>query len=131
MSNFDILYYVKKLGISHFRGVFMRNKLPRSGPWENESAILNLDSSEGLGSHWTAFLKRGSKVIYYNSFGVPPPIEVQEYFINSVIFYNCEQDQQMDEVICGHLCLKFLANYETTEIAKKRRKTSNFTPIST
>ena len=88
----------------------MRDNLPKSGPHENECAIVNLDSlkGEGLGTHWVSYRKVGSIVHYYDSFGVSPPAELERYFINSVIFFNCEQEQKFDQVICGHLCLKFL-----------------------
>jgi len=32
LSNFDILTYAKKLHIPYFRGVFMRDTLPKKGP---------------------------------------------------------------------------------------------------
>jgi hypothetical protein len=90
----------------------MRDKLPRK-PLKNESAVINLDSSTGIGTHWVCYIKIGAQIQYYDSFGVPPPIEVQTYFkgINNVICFNYEQDQKIDQVICGHLCLKFLAKY--------------------
>lgn len=89
----------------------MRDQMPKMRPKENESAIINLDSSKGRGTHWVCYMKLGSTVQYYDSFGVPPPLEIQRYFINSRIIFNYEQDQKTDEVICGHLCLKFLAKY--------------------
>jgi len=111
LSNFDILTYAKKLHIPYFRGVFMRDTLPKKGPFENESGVLNLDSSKGPGTHWTCYMKIGSNVEYYDSFGTPPPEEIQKYFIHNQIIFNYEQNQEINEVICGHLCLKFLTTY--------------------
>lgn len=110
LSNLDLLAYAKELGITNFRGVFMRDNLPKSGPRKNECGIVNLDSSKGSGTHWVAYrVENSSRLVrYYDSFGLPPPIELQQYFINSVLVFSCEQQQQVQEVTCGHLCLKFL-----------------------
>ena len=101
----DLISYAKKLRIANFRGVFMRDTLPKSGPLEHESGIVNLDSSKGRGTHWISYMKVGSIVQYYDSFGVPPPVEILKYFIHNVILFNSEQEQKFDQVICGHLCL--------------------------
>lgn len=96
----------------------MRDTLPRSGPWLNESAIVNLDDNAGRGTHWVAYKKRGSSVIYFDSFGdLAPPEELVQYFHKGVgvkytkkILYNYERKQKFDTVLCGHWCLQFLLN---------------------
>lgn len=94
----------------------MRNDLPSSGPRHRERAIVNLDSNKGVGTHWIAYRKFGSLTHYYDSFGsLPPPDEVARYLYSgstptSSILYNYSREQSFDSVICGHLCLKFLAN---------------------
>ena len=42
------------LKIPHFIGVFSRDKLP-STPKHKESAVVNLDSDRGTGTHWVAY----------------------------------------------------------------------------
>lgn len=87
----------------------MRDQLSRMTPRQNECCILNLDSSQGSGTHWVAFVKRGQHALYYNSFGdIPPPREVTRYLRGNSIEYNYDAQQSFDTVICGHLCLKFL-----------------------
>lgn len=107
MTNHDLLKYTYK--IPNFRGIYMRNKLPKR-PLKNESAIINLDNFDGSGTHWVAFRKNGNSVLYYDSFGkLPPPLELIKYFGNNVkIKYNYNTDQSYDSFKCGHLCLKFL-----------------------
>lgn len=102
------------MAVPYFRGVFMRNNLPNSGPHYNESAIVNLDGIDGPGTHWVAYKKRGSLVTYFDSFGdLPPPIDLIRYFTDlnasNVIYYNYERQQNFNTVWCGHLCLKFLS----------------------
>lgn len=87
----------------------MRNSLPAKTQ-AFECAVVNLDKDSGPGTHWVAYIKRGNFVNYYDSFGVDPPSELIKYFgKKAVISYNYEQDQEFDQVICGHLCLLFLA----------------------
>lgn len=87
----------------------MKNSLPKK-PRINESAIVNLDNSNGEGTHWVCYRKVNNEVNYYDSFGnLRPPIELARYFGPNVnIRYNYERHQPSDTVICGHLCLKYL-----------------------
>jgi len=46
LSNFEILDAVKKVDLKNFRGVFLRDTLPKK-PKRHECAIMNLDDSSG------------------------------------------------------------------------------------
>ena len=93
-------------GLSNFRGVFMRDGLPRQ-PKQNECGILNLDDTGGGGTHWVAWFKVGSDKFYFDSYGVQPPLELIKY-LKSTVGYNTEEVQPRGSVICGHLCLYVL-----------------------
>lgn len=88
----------------------MRDGLP-SKVRDVESAIVNLDSKSGTGTHWVCYTKSGDDVGYFDSFGdLPPPVELVKYLgKNAKIKYNYRRFQSADSVICGHLCLKRLA----------------------
>lgn len=88
----------------------MRDEIKKfKKPYKNECAVINLDSSSGEGSHWTAYVKKGTKVLYFDSFGnLPPPKELQNYLSNYTIQYNHRQFQNYNTVNCGHLCINFL-----------------------
>jgi hypothetical protein len=120
LTEIDIYNYAKKLKLCNFRGVFMRNNLPRNGPIKQECAVINLDSLEGPGTHWVAYYKKNSTVYYFDSFGnLRPPMEIVKYLGGSEskikILYNYRQFQKFDTVICGHLCLKFLYNLNSSK----------------
>ena len=51
--------------------------------------------------------KNGKTKIYFDSYGVQPPLEVIKYS-GSPIHYNTDQLQPPGEVFCGHLCLYVL-----------------------
>lgn len=114
LTNFDIVDLVKKLKIPHFRGVFMRNRLPKK-IHRNECGVVNLDNYENEGTHWTAYMKNGKEIIYFNSYGnLRPPNELVDYFLSdsskNVIKYNFQSFQNYNSYECGQLCLKFLYN---------------------
>jgi len=95
--------------IPHFVGVFTRDRLPVRCK-RVESAIVNLDTENGVGTHWVAYKKIGNKIEYYDSFGnLPPPLEVQKYFHGCEINFNYSREQKYNTTNCGHLCLKFLS----------------------
>lgn len=93
--------------IPHFRGVFMRDSLPKRSRLR-ECGIINLDSSVGPGTHWVAYYKNGDKKEYFDSFGnLQPPLEIIKY-LGKNLMYNYKREQNYDSFNCGHLCIKFL-----------------------
>ena len=74
---------------------------------KNECGILNLDDSSGNGTHWVLWYRKNNTNFYFNSYGVQPPQELQQY-LKSAIFYITEKIQPKGEVFCGHLCLHVL-----------------------
>lgn len=90
----------------------MRDRLPLSGPLHTECAVLNLDNSTGMGTHWVAYYKINSVAYYFDSYGnLAPPIELIQYLGSDInIFYNYMNYQQYGTVICGQLCILFLLN---------------------
>jgi hypothetical protein len=89
--------------VPHFRGVFMRNTLPPK-IHNKECGVINLDSSEGDGTHWVAYYKSGENRIYFDSFGLDPPNEVKKY-LSLPLLTQTYQLQKTDDVTCGHLCV--------------------------
>lgn len=113
LNSFELLKCANLLKLPYFRGVFMKDLLPMRIN-ENESAIFNLDSIKGSGTHWVCYYKQGFYVEYFDSFGnLKPPTELQQYFNsgNYYVFvrYNYFPKQNFNSVNCGHLCLDFLA----------------------
>ena len=106
LTNIELVDAAKKLNIPNFKGVFLRDTLPKK-PRKNECGILNLDDSNGSGSHWCFFSKRGKEQLYFDSYGLPPPTELLEY-LKGPVLYNSERIQPDNEVFCGHLCLYVL-----------------------
>lgn len=111
LTDRDILKFAKQLKIKNFRGVFMRNEMPKKGSWKKESGVVNLDDKKNPGTHWVAYKKLNKNLaMYFDSFGnLQPPNELVKYLDVGNINYNYERYQDWNTFNCGHLCLKFLA----------------------
>ncbi len=112
LTNYELLDYVKKLGIPNFRGVFMKDDLPTT-PHLKECGIVNFNTIKEPGTHWVAYWKGDSR-IYFDSFGQITLYEVQKYLKTEaekdkqVIQRNTDIIQPPGTNICGHLCLYVL-----------------------
>ena len=117
LTNFDILTYIDILKVPNFRGVFMRDELPKN-PKPFECGIMNLNIHHQSGSHWVCYAKIGRARIYFDSFGQITPFEIQKYlktkleFQNGipVIERNTDIIQRPNTTVCGHLCLFVLTS---------------------
>ena len=93
LSNVELLDAAKKIKIPGFRGVFVRNNLPRK-PGNVECGILNLDDASGKGTHWVAWSRAGKNKFYFDSYGIQPPLELVEYLKNPIL-YNTESSYRI------------------------------------
>ena len=117
LTNFDLISYIKKLGVPYFRGVFMCDELPANKHLV-ECGIMNFNKSDEIGSHWVCFVRNHNVRIYFDSFGQITPSELQKYlktqseFKNkkSVIQRNSDIVQKPNTHVCGHLCLVVLTS---------------------
>ena len=115
LSNFDLIKYADDLNISNFRGVFMRDELPKI-PRQYECGIVNFNTSSESGTHWVAYYKNGKNRIYFDSYGQVILQEINDYLKTeaekkngkAVIQRNTDIVQKPNTKICGHLCLYIL-----------------------
>lgn len=106
LSNFQLIEAAKKLGIKNFRGVFVRDELPKKCN-TIECGILNTGDSSTSGFHWICWWRNGDYKICFDSYALPPPVELVR-FLKQPVLYNSERVQYGDTVFCGHLCLYVL-----------------------
>ena len=99
LNNFDILEKCKS--IKNFKGVFMRDELKGKAS-TSESIILNMDDSNGQGTHWVSLYVKGNNCYYCDSFGFEPPTEIRNYCSGKDGYFNTYKIQARDEIICGH-----------------------------
>ena len=108
LSNFDLMEWVKRLGIKHFRGIYSRDGLPKK--IRKECGIINLDDIQGPGTHWVCYRNINNVVEYFDPFGLIMPNEALEYFRTSGkrIVYSMDEIQNRNTVLCGYWCLYYL-----------------------
>ena len=108
LSNFDLMNWVKRLGIKHFRGIYSRNGLPHK--IRKECGIINLDDIKGPGTHWVCYRNINNVVENFDPFGLIMPNEALEYFRTSGkrIVYSMDEIQNRNTVLCGYWCLYYL-----------------------
>ena len=118
LTNVELEVYARKLGIEKFRGVFMRDTLPRT-QHHQECGIVNFNTSKQAGTHWVCYFKDGmNERIYFDSFGQVTLDEVQKYLKTekeyksgkAVIQRNTDIVQRVNTHVCGHLCLFVLTS---------------------
>lgn len=114
LTNLDLEKFTKMFNIRNFRGIYMRDTLPKR-PWHRETAIVNLDTSEGSGTHWVCYNKNGLFVKYFDSLGNRgPPPELVRYLRDCRISFSCRSYQDPSSYTCGHHCILFLLNHIKT-----------------
>ena len=108
LSNFNLMDWVKKLGIKHFRGIYSRDGLPKK--IGKECRIINLDDMTGPGTHWVCYRNIDNVVEYFDPFGLIMPNEALEYFrtARKRIVYSMDEIQNRSTVLCGYWCLYYL-----------------------
>ena len=94
-----------------FLGVFSRNTIPESLPTGKPIAmVVNTHPSHKPGEHWVAFYINGKEGEYFDSYGLPPPLDFELLLDRYCISYkyNAFQLQDYLSFVCGQYCLYYL-----------------------
>jgi hypothetical protein len=112
-TNTELVQYADRLRIP-LRWISQKNLL-KDAKLQDGGYIINLQDDEradGMdqpGSHWVCFWIEDGKAVYFNSFGMAPPAEVQIYLRRyKPIPYNNQQIQNIASGHCGIYCIFFL-----------------------
>jgi len=118
LNSEEVNNYGKKLNIKYYKPHCMLDELVGKAK-SRESGIVNLDKSSGPGTHYVCYYRFGNNKIFYDSFGLTPPIEIQKYLGENVL-YQTFRLQKLNEVNCGKHCLYMLKmlsdGYKFTDI---------------
>lgn len=109
-TNFQLLEMFSKLNIP-LVGIFNRDELLHSKR-RNGFYLINMEASNDengdgeQGSHWVCFYCDDYNALYFDAFGVIPPLEIMYFLkLHEVILYNKKQIQNIDDTSCGWYCL--------------------------
>jgi hypothetical protein len=111
--------FAKKNKIN-LNGVYSKNQLNNLKP-KNGGYIINMqDSNKGNGTHWVCCWIDKNESIYFDSFGIVPPIEIENFiqeFKPGMVFHSNIDIQNINSGGCGQYCMDFL--YFMTKGQKK------------
>jgi hypothetical protein len=103
LSNYDLYDLANKMKLP-LNNIIMRdkaNEIKKDGFY-----IINLDDSNGGGTHWTVSHYHPLNSCYFDSFGFVPPLEVEE--VIKPFIYNDNDIQDFNSSACGWYCLAFI-----------------------
>jgi hypothetical protein len=85
-------------------GIYSKDQLPKD--LQEGYYMINMQNhNKGNGTHWTAFRYSKDVCIYYNSFGIQPPIEILNATEGKKLIYNAKQIQDYNSTACGWFCI--------------------------
>ena len=88
-------------------GIYPKNMIPRDEAigW----TIVNMqDSTDGGGTHWVCFYKSPFISLYFDSFGMVAPLEIEDSIGKYI--YNKKQIQDIEDSSCGYYCIACICN---------------------
>ena len=118
LSNFDIENICYDLKLSCI-GVFSKDRLPHM-PYKGAYFINLQNINDGGGTHFTFMFLDNTSGLYFDSFGMPPPTNINHLIKNKKMMYNNRQIQDLHSEKCGWFCialdyyLKYDANMART-----------------
>ena len=90
----------------HLHNVYMRDEVLDLYP-EPGNYIVNMQSSDGNGTHWVAIMCTERDCYYFDSFATNPPKEI-DYFIRKRYqryAINTKDVQALQSTYCGFFCI--------------------------
>ena len=114
-NDIQLKEYAKKMGLP-LNNILMRDEMN----YLNEEGfyIINLDNSNGNGTHWTSLFYHPLNSYYFDSYGFVPPLEVEKKIRPYI--YNDADIQDFNSEACGYYALafiKFLYDKSNKEVA--------------
>ncbi len=104
LSNIQIDQFCASL--PHYGGCFAKDQMPKK--MEDLFYIINMQDSTGGGTHWVLLYNcNPHAVVYFDSYGQPPPKSIQAYMDRTHKFQQVNQQeiQQLNSDWCGYYCI--------------------------
>ena len=117
LSDLNIRNYVEKLKLP-LENILMRDEIKDN--LHVGFYIINLDTSNNEGTHWTVCYAHPLKSYYFDSYGFLPPLELERKI--KPFLYNDKDIQDWNSEACGWFCIafiKFLYDKSDKEMAFK------------
>lgn len=118
LKNSYVQNLLRELCPKTFKGVFPIDLIPNlySKKYRDKtiSLVVNLDPHYKSGSHFVAFYKTKTNIVYFDSFGREPNLELQKYLqnFNLPIVISKSKIQSLLSNFCGFFCVGFILSQE-------------------
>ena len=84
---------------------------PRDSKLYSNKVFVNIDNGSMGGSHWTCFLVKDDKSLYFDSLGGQPDKFLLNQLPKPITYHNCKI-QDLISKLCGSYCLYFFYLFE-------------------
>ena len=114
LSDLDIIDIKEKIDLKPLIFVGTKDMIKLVKDYKNKFFIINLDNSfengGSGGSHWVALSTFKDYPIYFDSYAVYPPLEVEKFIKQKYkkFYYWNSQIQGIRASYCGWICIMFL-----------------------
>jgi hypothetical protein len=109
LSNLEIDDIMIRKKARYYHRCVSKDELVKLSP-DPGSYIINMDNSDGPGSHWVSvFIDIERRPYYFDSFGCHEPKEIEEFMKRTKrpIQSNSIQIQNINSSCCGYYCIFF------------------------
>lgn len=113
ITNIEIMNVAQRFGINNkLLNIIMKDEAHMIK--KNQYYIINLDKSNGRGTHWTALICNKSTCMYIDSYGTPPPQKILmklKKMYNNQVYFSDFIAQDLKSVACGYFALSYIITY--------------------
>ena len=110
-TNFELMKWSKDLGMPKVY-VLMKNELDDLERLKQKLKTLyiicNYQTTDEVGIHWTCMYRTKDISFYFDSFGIVPLKEANDFLNTKERYYNSFKIQKSNTKYCGQLCLWIL-----------------------
>ena len=109
MDTYQIHSILKQELGDTFLGVFARDQIPTRLP-PKFAMVVNTHPAHKPGEHWVAIYVDRDQGEYFDSYGLPPPLDLEKLLDKSCTHYSFNPHQLQDyfSFVCGEYCIYYL-----------------------
>ena len=104
MKNYNLKN--KTMNESELQRVYNYPIYPRDSKIYSDRGFVNIDNGSQGGTHWTCFIVKDNKSLYFDSFGGSPDKFLMNQLPKPIIYHNYKI-QEINSQLCGSYCLYF------------------------
>ena len=116
MDTYQIYSILKQELGNDFIGVFARDKIPTDLP-PKFGMVVNTHPAHKPGEHWVAIYVENNIGEYFDSYGLPPPLDLEQVLdqVCHNFTFNPHQLQDYLSFVCGEYCIYYLYHRQCGE----------------